>query len=159
HRYLGEKVAAWDQDLKPRPNHVDDRITVSTPLKKPGVYLLRGQMAGGNLSRIIVWVSDTAIVRKNLEGKAFYFVADAVTGQPVPKIKVDFFGWQMVPVAPNRNEWRVDTIAFSDTTDADGRLVLDQARMPMNYQWLVTAHSDQGGAGGAGRFAYLGFGG
>jgi uncharacterized protein YfaS (alpha-2-macroglobulin family) len=156
-QYLGERVAAWDRDLKPRPNHVDDRITVSTPLKKPGVYLLRAQMAGGNLSRIIVWVSDTAIVRKNLEGKAFYYVADAVTGQPVPRIQVDFFGWKMVPIAPNRNEWRVDTLSFSETTDADGQLTLDAAKVPADFQWLITAHSNQGGAGDAGRFAYLGF--
>src|SRR5262249_26587960 len=88
-QYLGEKVAAWDMDLKPRPAHVDDRVTVTTPMKKPGAYLLTAQMAGGNLSRIIVWVSDTVILKKNLEGKVLHYVADAVTGQPVAKAKVD----------------------------------------------------------------------
>ena len=35
-QYLGDKVAAWDLDLKPRPAHVDDRITVTTPLQEAG---------------------------------------------------------------------------------------------------------------------------
>ena len=37
--------------------------------EKPGAYLLTAQMADGNLSRIIVWVSDTVIVKKQLDGK------------------------------------------------------------------------------------------
>ncbi len=56
-------------------------------------------MADGNMSRIIVWVNDTVIVKKQLEGKSLYFVADAVTGQPVPKANVEFFGWKQVHVA------------------------------------------------------------
>src|SRR5262249_53522289 len=38
-QYLGAKVANWDLDLTPRPNHVDDRVTVTTPLQRPGAYL------------------------------------------------------------------------------------------------------------------------
>ena len=67
-------------DLKPRPNHVDERVTVKSPLTKPGAYLVTAQMANGNLSRVLVWVNDTIIVKKQLDGKAYYFVADAVSG-------------------------------------------------------------------------------
>src|SRR5438105_6997896 len=84
-QYLGAKAAAWNLDLKPRPNHVDDRVTVTTPLQKPGAYLVTAMMANGNTSRIVVWVSETVIVKKQLAGQVFYEVADAVTGQPVPK--------------------------------------------------------------------------
>ena len=31
-KYLGEEVARWSLDLSPRENHVDRRITVTTPL-------------------------------------------------------------------------------------------------------------------------------
>ena len=72
----------------PRPNHVDDRVTVTTPLKKPGAYLLVAKMAGGNTSRVIIWVSDIVIIKKQLDGQAYYYVADAVTGQPVPQAKL-----------------------------------------------------------------------
>jgi alpha-2-macroglobulin len=156
-QYIGEKVASWDLELKPREHHVDSRVTVKTPLRKPGAYLVTGQMADGNLSRIILWVNDTVIVKKSLEGKVLYFVADAITGQPVAKSNVDFFGWKQVQVQPNVNQWRVLTASFSASTDADGQLVLGQDKMPHDYQWLLTARKEKDGLGGADRFAYLGF--
>jgi uncharacterized protein YfaS (alpha-2-macroglobulin family) len=156
-KYLGKKLASWEQALKPRPNHVDDRITVTTPLDKPGAYLLRGRMAGGNLSRIIVWVSDTVIVKKNLEGQAYYFVADAVTGRPVPKAGVEFFGYKQVQAAPFKNQYRVETRAFTQTTDQDGQITVASDKMPSDHSWLITAHKAKDGRGGADRFAYLGF--
>jgi uncharacterized protein YfaS (alpha-2-macroglobulin family) len=156
-QYLTEKAAAWDMDLKPRPNHVDDRVSVTTPLLKPGAYLLKAQMAGGNLSRILVWVSDTAILRKQLDGKVLYYVADAVTGKPVAKATVDFFGYQVVQVAPGKNEWRTDTVRFTETTDADGQVILGPDKLPQNFQFIVTARQDRTGNGGADRFAYLGY--
>ncbi|HKI36969.1 MAG TPA: MG2 domain-containing protein [Gemmataceae bacterium] len=155
--YLGEKAASWDMELKPRPEHVDDRVTVTTPLLKPGAYLLTAQMADGNLSRIIVWLSDTVIVRKQLDGQAFYYVADAVTGQPVAKAGLDFFGWRQVQVKPNTNQYRVETTAFSETSDADGQLTVGAGKLGGNYQWVITARKAKDGQGGADRFAYLGF--
>src|SRR5262249_1791006 len=92
-QYLGAKVAAWDRALKPRPEHVDDRVPVPTPLSKPGAYLLTAKMDNGNTCRIIVWLADTVIVKKQLDGQAYYYVADAVTGHPVGKATVEFFGW------------------------------------------------------------------
>jgi uncharacterized protein YfaS (alpha-2-macroglobulin family) len=156
-QYVGAKVASWDLTLKPRPRHVDSLVTVTAPLKKPGAYLVRAKMAGGNTSRIVVWVSDTAIVKKQLEGKAFYYVADAGTGQPVPKARVEFFGYKQVQVAPNQNRYRVETTAFTRFTDADGQILLGPDKMPNNYNWLVTARKKGAGEGGADRFAYLGF--
>src|SRR5262249_16013895 len=137
--YLGDKVASWDMGLKPRPEHVDDRVTMDTPLTKPGAYLLTAQMANGNTSPIIVWVSDTVIVKKTLDGQVLYYVADAVTGAPVPQAAVDFFGWKQVQVAPNKNEFRVDTTSFSQTTNEDGQIVLGQDRLPADFQWLTVA--------------------
>ena len=156
-QYLGAKVAGWDLKLKPRPEHVDDRVTVTTPLLKPGAYLLTGQMANGNVSRVIVWLSDTAIVKKQLEGKVYYFVADAVTGQPVDKADVEFFGWKQVQVQPNRNVYRIETTTFNQNSDADGQIILGQERLPSDRTWLLTARKKQAGQGGTDRFAYLGF--
>ena len=65
-QYLGDKVASWNLALKPRPDHVDDRVTVTTPLQKAGAYLLVAKMENGNTSRIIVWISDTVIAKKQL---------------------------------------------------------------------------------------------
>jgi hypothetical protein len=76
-QYLIKQVASWDLDLKPMPAHFDKRITVATPLQKAGAYLLVAKMDNGNVSRIVIWVADTAIVKKPLDQETFYFVADA----------------------------------------------------------------------------------
>ncbi|MBI3411109.1 MAG: alpha-2-macroglobulin [Planctomycetes bacterium] len=154
-QYLGAKAAAWDMELKPRPNHVDDRVTVKTPLEKPGAYLVTGQMANGNTSRIIVWVADTAILKKQLVGQSYYFVSDAVNGAPLPQTDVEYFGWKSEQIAPNQNKFRVVTTTFHKTTDGDGQVFLNSNDMPVNYQWLITTRSQRDGK--PARFAYLGF--
>jgi alpha-2-macroglobulin len=156
-RYLGEKVASWEMDLKPRPAHADDLVTVTTPLKKPGAYLLTARMAGGNISRIVVWLSDTAILKKHLDDRLYYFVADAVTGRPVPGAAVELFGYKAVQVKPNQNEWRVETLTHTSVTDADGQVLVDEKVHPEEHKWVITARKPKDGAGGADRFAYLGF--
>jgi uncharacterized protein YfaS (alpha-2-macroglobulin family) len=155
-KYIGKKAAGWDMDLKPRPEHVDDRVTVTTPLDKAGAYFVTAKMKDGNLSRIIVWVADTVIVKKQLDGKALYYVADAVTGKPVVEANVEFFGWKQVQVKPQTNQFRVETINFAENTDKDGQVILGENRMPNQNQWLIIAR-DRPEAPAKSRFAFLGF--
>lgn len=150
-KYLGEKVANWSLDLDPKPNHEDRRVTVTTPLQKAGAYLVTGKMADGNVSRIIIWIADTTIVKKQLNQQSWYFVADAVNGRPVEKANVEYFGWKQEQVKPNENNYRVVTKNFAEFTDADGEVILKPERLPPDYQWLITARTDKG------RLAYLGF--
>jgi uncharacterized protein YfaS (alpha-2-macroglobulin family) len=165
-QYVGDKVAAWDVDLKPRPAHVDERITVSTPMETAGAYLVTSKMQGGNVSRIIVWVSDTVLLKKQLEGQSYYYVADAVSGVPIPKVDIEFFGYRQQWLG-NGNRFRVDTTSFNGSTDADGQLLVAQAKLPQDHQWLITARKQKSDKAsgvasapqekGSERFAYLGF--
>ena len=154
--YIGDKVANWTIDVKPRPEHVDDRVTVSTPLDKPGAYLVTGTMEGGNVSRIIVWVADTVLIKKQLDGKAFYHVADSVTGQPIDKSNVEYFGWKTV-YNPQGNSWKVETTDFARNTDADGQILLGENEQSNQMQWLIMARKPKAGLNGTDRLAYLGF--
>ncbi len=154
-KYLGGQVAQWKMVVMPRQDHFDKRVTITTPMQTPGAYLLEAAMKGGNTSYIILWVADTAIVRKPLEGKSYHFVADAVTGSPVAKANIEFFGWR---VAPRRQDGRlgprdfqVTVKQFAEQTDGDGQVFIDKRQAPDDYQWLVTARTDEG------RFAYFGF--
>ncbi|MGQ9575058.1 MAG: alpha-2-macroglobulin family protein [Thermoguttaceae bacterium] len=149
--YVGRQVASWKLDLQPREKHFDKRVTITTPLQKPGAYLLTAKMVGGNTSHIIVWLADTAIAKKPLDGKTYYFVADAVTGRPVARANVEFFGWRQEHRDARRYE--IFTKQFAEYSDADGQVILDPASQPEGYQWLVTARTQQG------RLAYLGFSG
>ena len=116
-QYVGAKAAEWTLKLTPRANHVDDRVTVTTPLQKPGAYLVESKMADGNTSRIILWVADTVIVKKALEGKSFYFIADAVSGQPIAKANVELFGWRQGQVVPGQSQWKILTRDFAEFTN------------------------------------------
>ncbi len=150
-QYLGEKVASWSLDLKPKADHYDSLVTIATPLQKAGAYLVTGTMKDGNVSRVIVWLSDTALVRKPLDGKSLYFVADSVSGQPVAKANVEFFGWRQEQVAPGKPQWKILTTNFAEFTDADGQLMLPSNKVGHEYQWLIMARTPEG------RLAYNGF--
>ncbi|GAB6164871.1 hypothetical protein JCM19992_08710 [Thermostilla marina] len=148
-KYRGEQVAKWDLKLEPRPNHFDRRITVTTPLQKAGAYLLEAKMADGNTSFIVLWVADTAIVKKPLSGRQWIYVADAVSGDPVPKANVEFFGWRQRRVSGQT--YVVETKNFAAFTDENGQVIVDKARVPDDYQWLIIARTDSG------RLAHLGY--
>jgi len=148
-KYLGEKAAEWTVDLKPRAEHRDSRINVATPLNQAGAYLVIAKMKEGNTSSIVLWVTDTVIAKKPLDQKQLYYVADAVTGTPVAKANVEFFGWRHE--YQNNQKPRVITKNFSEFTDADGQVLIGAAQAEQNFQWLSIARTDQG------RLAFLGF--
>ena len=150
--YIGAKAAEWTLALAPRPNHFDRRVTVTTPLKESGAYLLVATMKGGNSNRIIVWLEDTVIVRKALDGDVLYFVADAVTGAPIPKADVELFGWRQEHIRGTKN-FRMHTSSLTRQTDETGQLVLGQPQLPpqSQFQWLAVATTAEG------RLAFHGF--
>ena len=147
-------VATWELDLKPLPNHFDKRITVATPLQKPGAYWLTATMADGNTCHVVIWVADTAIVSKPLDqGSHYFFVADAVTGEPVAKANLEFFGYRQKWINDGGGQGHYDTSTrdFAEFTDADGQCMPKTKDQDSNYQWIITATTPDG------RFAYLGF--
>lgn len=151
-KYITRRVAAWSQDLKPRPEHVDSVVTVTTPLDKAGAYLLTGTMNNGNTTRIILWLNDTIIVNKLCDGRALYYVTDAVTGQPLSGVTVAFFGWRQEQIGRTTN-FRVHTRQINLKTDADGQVFLDGNQFPANESWQVLAIVRTPD----GRLAHLGF--
>jgi alpha-2-macroglobulin len=150
-QYIGHEAADWQMKLEPRPEHRDRRITITTPLKKAGAYLLTAQLPDGNTSRIVLWLADTVIVKKPLEnGQTFIYIADAVSGDPVSGATIALFGWQQQYGQNNRVS--ITTRQSAAISDADGQTIVDQRDIPENNQWLITA------TGAGDRFAYLGFG-
>ncbi len=153
-KYVGAEVANWKLDLEPDPKHFDKRITITTPLQKAGAYLVTAKLADGNTPKIILWLSDTAIVRKPMPDKSFYFIADAVTGAPIAKANVEFFAYRQRHV--DANDYQIDTQDFAESTDENGQVLLpvpDESKdtSSREFQWIVTATTP------GGRMAYIGF--
>jgi uncharacterized protein YfaS (alpha-2-macroglobulin family) len=146
---LGPEVAAWTVLLTPREKHFDKRVTISLPLGKAGAYWVTARMQDGNTSHVVVWIADTAIVKKPLDGKSFYFVADARDGHTIAHANVEFFGYQQAYRGPNHFE--ISLKDFAEHSDAAGQVILDSQQMPQGYQWIVTARGPDA------RFAFLGF--
>jgi uncharacterized protein YfaS (alpha-2-macroglobulin family) len=155
-KYVGSETASWNLDVDPPAGHFDRRVTVKTPLEKAGAYLLTADLEEGNRSRIVVWVSDTVIVRKHLDGGNLFFIADAVSGDPLPDVKVDFFGYDQ-----ERTDWQkvigrrhnIVTKEFSYRADGEGLLVPNPGDFTGSHRWLITAATENG------RLAYLGWSG
>jgi uncharacterized protein YfaS (alpha-2-macroglobulin family) len=150
-KYQGAQVATWTVDLEPRPNHFDRRITVQTPLQKAGAYLLESKIDDGNTTRVIYWIADTALVRKNVNQKELYYVADAVTGKPVADVNLEFIGFRY-PHMDEKNR-RVPTLFknFAEKTNAQGIAYVTDKQADNQFQWLTIAR------GANGRLAYMGF--
>ena len=153
-KYLGKTVASWSETLEPRPDHYDRLVTLQTPLKQAGAYLLTAKMEGGNTCYIVLWLADLTIVKKSLGEKILYYVADAVTGKPVAGARVNLFGYRQEWVEkqkdhPGEGYYRFPTKTLTGATDANGMLIMP-ADTKESYNWLITAKT------GA-RLAYLGF--
>ncbi len=153
-KYVGAEVANWKLDLQPRDKHFDKRITVTTPLQKAGAYLVTAKIAGGNTSKIVLWLADTAIVRKPMQDKSYYYVADAVSGAPLAKANVEFFAFRQRRT--DGKNYEVETKNFAEATDENGQVFLpipdnDKDPAAREFQWFATATTPKG------RLAYLGF--
>ena len=150
-RYIGREVADWDRKLNPDKRHWDRRITVKLPkpLDQPGAYLLVGKIRNGNTARIIIWVSDTTLVKKPLDKQVLYYAADAVNGKPLADTKVDFFGYRTKRIK-DTNRYQILYNDFSRQTDQDGRIILAPSEMKNNYHWLAMVSAGK-------RLAFLGF--
>ena len=148
-KYLDKSVAKWELDLAPPAEHFDAMQSVTTPLQKAGAYWVTAKMNDGNEARIVLWVADTAISRKRVEDGTMYFVADAVSGAPIDRADLEFFGWRQ-EYRQNRN-YEIFTSRFAGRTDADGLSTPEPKDLIPQNQWIVIARTKDG------RLAYDGF--
>ncbi|MDR0361467.1 MAG: alpha-2-macroglobulin [Planctomycetota bacterium] len=147
-RYVIGKEAEWSVDLEPLPGHYSRRVQLELPLDRAGCYLVTAKMRDGNTSRVVVWVSDLALAAKTLGDERIHYVADAVTGRPVAKAGLDFFGYRHdYRERPGRPVHKTREIA--DSTDGNGLSIIPVERFK-SYSWITVAES-------GGRLAFLGF--
>ncbi len=156
-KYIGDKVAAWDMKLQPRDAHFNRTLLVKTPLKDAGAYLVTAKLADGNTARIVVWLNDTVIIRKQGNNGSIYYVAEASTGAPLSKVKLDFFGYRQVAIDRKLidkvvgRHYNIETKTFAAEANDDGVVIMGPETMSTNYQWIAGTAAD------GNRVAYLGF--
>ena len=153
-KYIGAEVARWKLDLEPREKHSTNASPSPRRCKKPARTWSRPRSTTATRRKIVLWLADTAIVRKPMTDKSFYYVADAVTGAPIAKANVEFFGYRQKHI--DGNNYQIDTKNFAEATDENGQAFLpipddDKDQAAREFQWLAIATTHDG------RLAYLGF--
>ncbi|MCW0219263.1 MAG: MG2 domain-containing protein, partial [Prosthecobacter sp.] len=152
-KYLIGEAVTWEQKLEPRQNHWDRRVSVDTPLKQAGAWLVEGSFEGGHKTRALLWLESLVIVHTNQAKAGHYYIADAVTGAPVAGATVRFFGYRSEWTRPALLNSPQQVYSFKDfqlTSDQQGQVKVTDSKVN-EYQWLIQAQS------GDGKLAYLGF--
>ncbi|MCA8959043.1 MAG: alpha-2-macroglobulin, partial [Planctomycetes bacterium] len=147
-QYRGAEVASWDQSVEPLPSHFDRTVTITTPIREPGAYLVQAEAEPGRKSYCVLWVRDTALVRTTGSDRVYYYAADAVTGAPLADANLEFFGYRQEQVAPKK--YTITTRNFALETNADGLVTTTSELQNPLWTWLVVARSGK-------RLGFLGF--
>jgi len=155
-RYLGKKVYEWDKVLKPLEQHFDKIVPLKLPVREAGVYLLEVSAKNGNTSRIILWLTNTAIIERDANGGKLFIVTDALTGKPLDFCRLKFFGFKSEYIRDKTQrekagERYVYTFnEFFTQTDANGTVFVDAGKLRKCGNAMVEARVED-------HFGILGF--
>ncbi|MDR0521839.1 MAG: hypothetical protein LBH00_08330 [Planctomycetaceae bacterium] len=150
-KYVGKTVKEWSMNLKPAGKHFDTETRITYKAKKSGAYLLRTKMEYGNEEWTVLWLEDTAIVKKTVVDGVLYYIADAETGEPIGNAEVNFWNcyrtnkntraWAMVEIkawvgtskddTPEICEWAGKTISYA-IRDPKGNQVKDETEVKLD---------------------------
>ena len=152
-KYLGDEVADWELDLEPRDEPLrPPRHRHHAAAKGRARTCVTAKMAGGNVSKIVVWVADTAIVKKQLERQdALLRRRRRHRRSRSPEANVEFFGWQQRHLGGNR--YQVVTTNFAEN-DRRRRPCSRPIPSDLKQRIPVARHRPRRRTAG---FAYLGF--
>ena len=126
-KYVKEQVAAWEETLEPKDGHLDSTVTLKTPLKDAGAYLVECEVPNGNKCAIVVMLRELEAVKRSLvDGKGLWQVLDAASGEPQANATIDFLAYrQYWNNKTKKNEFHVKR--FSKNADENGCVFCDES--------------------------------
>ena len=110
-------VASWIWSCQPRAGHFDHRITVTTPLKEAGAYLLTSKMARWQQKSRDHLGGRYGIVKKPLDSRPSTTWRMPSAASRSPSVQLDFFGYSN---SGSGNHYQLTTSGVDEDTDADG---------------------------------------
>jgi hypothetical protein len=119
-KHVGAETTQWTESVRREPgNRVAEGSSVA-PLTEPGAYLVEAAVPGkAEPSRVLVLVTDIALVQKNVQGNGLLYVCDSRTGQPLPEKAVRLYEhWSVYNQKDQRNDLFWDSTTL--TTDIHG---------------------------------------
>ncbi|QSH41773.1 MG2 domain-containing protein [Lentisphaerota bacterium ZTH] len=154
-KYIGNRIAFWKKVLTPPKEHFDSTVGVELPVSKGGAYLLEAEVADGNTSRMIIWISDLAIVKRPVASGTLLMVTDALSGKPVKNATLNFFGYRLDYIKnqqnnKNQQRYTLKTDQFHIESGEDGTILLKGNLFKKGFQYMIRARSEN-------RTAIMGF--
>jgi len=153
-RYLGPEEIRWAEAVPNDGTHRYAQAATQTPLKDRGAYLVhaytspapgadKGKKAleaiGLGASRAVVVLTDLAFVQKRTDRGNLYYVADAVTGAPVPRADINILEqWSTYDQKTRKSTWHRKLTDLR--TDAEGMALMGEAAASnVNLHLIVSA--------------------
>ncbi|MBR0225330.1 MAG: hypothetical protein IJL92_04660 [Thermoguttaceae bacterium] len=156
--FIGEEVAKIDVPLEPDPNHYDGLKSVDLSDLAPGAYLIVSDAKDGpkdSGDAIVVWLCDSIIVRKPVDGGARLFIVDSESGAPRANTQVDF---TTVTRTFNGDRSKVTLKTERRATDVNGslRISIPDRNGPGDVQRLTVVKTPVAG-GKESQYSFLDF--
>lgn len=152
-RYLGEKLESWEVKLDPRKGHWDTRTSIKVPTSNAGAYLLKARLEDGNTSWIVVWISDTVLLRHQTKEDSVFYLGDSDGATGVAG-EIEFLGFKVVNREGAKRlirKFDIVTKKFRHKVGEDGLLKLPKGSFDRSYRWMAV------GRGEGERMALMGF--
>ncbi len=110
-----ERAAAWHQAIDDQGDHQYVYTDSELPLTEPGAYIVEATAAKHDAAFLVI-VSDVTVILRQDEDSVLAFVADALTGEPLPSFPLIFK--ETYYDYSRRGRYKVELV--KDYTDEDG---------------------------------------
>jgi uncharacterized protein YfaS (alpha-2-macroglobulin family) len=144
-KYVGAEIASWTEQIRREPGNRVAEGSTAAPLTEPGAYLVEASVPGksGEPSRVLVLVTDIALVQKNVQGNGLLYVCDARTGQPLPEKSVRLYEhWQIYNQKNQKSDFFWDSTTL--TTDTNGVVLFSRKHADHSSQVDAVVTGEQG---------------
>src|SRR5262249_7910510 len=125
-KYMGAEATSWTEQVHREAGNRVTEGSTAAPLIEAGAYLVEATVPGkGEPARVLVLVTDIALVQKNVAGKGLLYVCDARSGQPLAEKPVRLYEhWAIYNQKNQRNDLFWDSTTL--TTDTNGVILFER---------------------------------
>ncbi|MBN2643096.1 MAG: hypothetical protein JXR78_15695, partial [Victivallales bacterium] len=85
---------AWVKKLEPGDQHYLRVADLNVPFDQPGAYLIEATVSDKAKSYIVLWLSDTTVLRNACRDRIVYIATDSRTGKPLENVEFKLFSYK-----------------------------------------------------------------
>jgi hypothetical protein len=144
--FTGKTAAEWTETVTLNEANRTEAGKTAAPLTEPGAYIV--EAAANNVkmapTRLLVLVTDIAILHKNIPNKGLICVADARTGQPIANHPVRIIEtWNEYDQPNQQNRYHVTSTMLNTNQDGAIEYQRKQPKYGGNIDAIVTGDNNR----------------